>query len=510
MTAPSLSWAIEALIASALLMALVLAIRGPVRRAFGAPVAYALWALPALRLALPPLPADWRQAVATPIADMGAQVSVFIVPVAGTASAVPEGPSLGVLMAGLWVSGAAAFLAWHLVAYDRFCRRMLARAETVDRIGGVTVVSTDAAAGPLAFGIARRFVAFPPDFAARYDDGERALALAHELGHHQRGDLIANWIGLAVLALHWFNPLAWFAFRAFRADQEMANDARVLAACGAVERYTYACAIVKSAHGGTIAAACHLHTINDLKGRLKMLGIHRASRSRLAIGSVAVASMTVLGLGVTASGTQAAETVRAGVERATGVDIAALAPVTAVAAPAPTAAPVARERRVMIVKDGKTRVYEGADADAYVAANPVPVPPVPPVPPAPGVAPRPPLPPLPPQAINVDVPEIASRDCGRGEGGGEKQTVIHREKAGKRMMIICTNRIETMAAESAKIAANSREIARHALEGALTSLRSARAGIVADRSIDEAARRDALADIDEGIAEVQSEMADPD
>ena len=51
-----IGWAIEALIASALLMAVVLVIRAPVRRQFGPGIAYALWALPVIRLMLPPLP----------------------------------------------------------------------------------------------------------------------------------------------------------------------------------------------------------------------------------------------------------------------------------------------------------------------------------------------------------------------------------------------------------------------------------------------------------------------
>ena len=41
--------AIEALAASTALMLLVLALRGPVRRAFGAELAYLLWLLPVLR-----------------------------------------------------------------------------------------------------------------------------------------------------------------------------------------------------------------------------------------------------------------------------------------------------------------------------------------------------------------------------------------------------------------------------------------------------------------------------
>ena len=50
--APFLGWLIEALVASTLLMGLALLIRCPVREAFGPQIAYALWALPLLRLLL--------------------------------------------------------------------------------------------------------------------------------------------------------------------------------------------------------------------------------------------------------------------------------------------------------------------------------------------------------------------------------------------------------------------------------------------------------------------------
>ena len=44
-----IGWAIEALAASTVLMLVVLALRGPVARRFGAHAAYLLWLLPALR-----------------------------------------------------------------------------------------------------------------------------------------------------------------------------------------------------------------------------------------------------------------------------------------------------------------------------------------------------------------------------------------------------------------------------------------------------------------------------
>ena len=49
------TWLIDTALYTALLIALVLVLRRPVARHFGPSMAYALWALPLLRLVLPPL-----------------------------------------------------------------------------------------------------------------------------------------------------------------------------------------------------------------------------------------------------------------------------------------------------------------------------------------------------------------------------------------------------------------------------------------------------------------------
>ncbi len=518
MTGAGVSWMVEALVASALLIVLVLLIRRPVRRAFGAPVAYALWGLPLIRLFLPPLPQDVREQVAAPLvgplvaplAQVGQQVTVFIVPAAGDAAA-PAFLTAGSSLALLWGLGAAAFIGWHTVAYWRFRRRLLSRAIVLDRVDGVTIVESAAAAGPLAFGVARRFVAFPRDFAARYDTDERESALAHELGHHARGDLIANWLALAVLALHWFNPIAWYAFRAFRADQEMANDARVLARLGAGARHAYACAIVKAAHGGAIAAACHLHTVDDLKGRLKMLGMNRISRTRALTGLATIAATGAGALALTASGTQAAERMRVSVETAAKAALPAAIP--AMVRPA-------EDVRVVVERDGKRTVYEGAAAEAWVAANPVPVPPAPPAPPAPAAAPAPPsapvpapLPPVPPvppappadMHVAVNVPEVRNATCA---GEVERPVVVHDKVGGRRRITICTDRIERTSARAREAALHAADIQRVAMASARDAMRAARHTIVENRHLSHAERAEALAELDAGMAEMEAARED--
>ncbi|TPG43487.1 peptidase M56 [Sphingomonas koreensis] len=515
-----IGWAIETIVATTLLMALVLLARGPVRRGFGPGVAYALWLAPLLRMILPPLPSSWRESAAAPLpapfVHAGDTITVLVIkPLGlGAAASSPQHPSLGLVLATLWGVGAAAFIIWHWLAHVRFCRRMLAGSvPSAASANGVHVIESDEAVGPLAFGIIRKYVAFPSDFADRYDADERDLALAHELGHHARGDLIANWAALIVLALHWFNPVAWRAFRAFRADQEMANDARVLKGRDAAFRHAYGRAIVKSAHGGAISAACHLHTIHALKGRLKMLSITRKSRARVLSGATAVGVLIITGLGITASGTQAAEGIRAKVGHTIGVDLAA-----PVAAPAAIAAPA-----VMGTPSAQANVAPVAEVDPSLPPLPAPpveatdaVPPAPPVPPAPGtrtiertrviqdgkvVTDN-------VNAVMADMPEVSSRHCGEGSA---QEMVINDQSHGKNRIIICEDRIAKVAAagaaEGAAIAANSADIERNAYRSALSGLQGARAQLMSDQRISAAERNEALASIDASIKEIQDDLA---
>ncbi|AMV16930.1 M56 family metallopeptidase [Planctomyces sp. SH-PL14] len=54
---------------------------------------------------------------------------------------------------------------------------------------------------------------------------ERKAVLHHELCHLRRGDLWASLVARAVVALHWFNPLAWYAASRFDEAAEWSCDA---------------------------------------------------------------------------------------------------------------------------------------------------------------------------------------------------------------------------------------------------------------------------------------------
>ncbi|MDG5487033.1 M56 family metallopeptidase [Sphingomonas sp. BGYR3] len=554
-----IGWAVETLVATTLLMLLVLAIRGPVRARFGPHIAYALWSIPLARMVLPPLPGDWQWSAlfapavermrtaevvagaldpsalpadladrAIPLALAGDSVPVALVP----PTLVTDGAPVAALMIALWIVGGIAFLGYHLVAHALFVARLQrsARLRSVVADGTVRVIETDETTGPLAFGIWRKTIAFPSDFGERYDEQERALALAHELGHHARGDLIANWAALAMLALHWFNPVAWRAYRAFRADQELACDALVLAGRPQSLRHAYGRAIVKSAHGGAVSAACHLHTINDLKGRLKMLTKHEPTpRSRVVAGGITLTGIALAGLALTASGTAAAKKMREGVERATGVELAAIDLPSAIAplapaAPAQTAEPATPEtpakpalpedeakRTVKVIRVDKgdarvitvdrgldQQVLDGLVADKKLWREN-----------AEKLARMP----------EIQIPEIREGKCGKGDGMMVQRT--DDKVGGKSVTVICTDRIEAMTLNATRLADVAMADAKGArvlalrsrtmgLSSAMMGLRHARKSIEMQDSLSADQKREALAGIDQAIREIAQEQQSPE
>lgn len=295
------AWIAETLVATTLLMAAVLLVRPLVRRWFGAGAAYALWLIPALRVALPSV-------------DLlpDAPVSIASAPVVVSSALSPAVDAGAPWLFVVWGLGVLLFAGWHVVGYHRFLRRALSGATASDR--GVALVTTDAVDGPAAAGLLTRRILLPLDFADRFDAAERDLAIRHELAHHARGDLWANAAALGMLGMHWFNPLAHRAYRAFREDQELACDAAVIGAAGPETRAAYAAAMVKSAQiswGGGRAplTTCPMSRTGSIKRRLKMVGKHRKSALASFGGAMSVALLGLGGLTMTATAAAAADPV---------------------------------------------------------------------------------------------------------------------------------------------------------------------------------------------------------
>ncbi|HEX8448150.1 MAG TPA: M56 family metallopeptidase, partial [Allosphingosinicella sp.] len=234
-------------------------------------------------------------------------VVLFIPTAAEMAAPLPAeaGPGQWVpFMLAMWAGGAVIFLILQWLAYRAFLGRIResSRPARPALFGGIRTWISSAVDGPLALGVIERRIVLPGDFSRRYNPVERRLAMEHELVHHKRGDIWWNLVAMTVLALFWFNPVAWLAFRAFRSDQELACDAAVARTASLDERCDYARALVKSASRPGLIAACALNPAGELKRRLRMMRNHRSSPLRSTGGIAALAAFAAAGFAVGTAG----------------------------------------------------------------------------------------------------------------------------------------------------------------------------------------------------------------
>jgi len=372
------------------LIALVLVLRRPVSRSFGPQAAYALWALPLLRLILPPvtLPAWMAPRAAGPEAvPAAASLPVDAVPLdAATLSAAPATTAAAQAQAGfdllatlgalplaeillvIWLGGALVSLALRFAAYFSLRDALLAEGREVGRapaglgglFGKIRLVETPATAAPLAMGVLDPVIALPPGFMALHNRPARDLALAHELAHHRGGDLLVNVLVQPLFALHWWNPLGRYGWLALRRDQEAACDARVMARRDTAERAAYAALIARfaaapgAAHTAALTApmACPVLGEKSIIHRLRSLKMSDLSPRRRWAGR-ALLGAGLLALPLTASISYAATD-----EQAPPAPPAPpAAPAAPDAPPAPPAPPAPGEPHVVIIEK---RIGEGA------------------------------------------------------------------------------------------------------------------------------------------------------
>jgi beta-lactamase regulating signal transducer with metallopeptidase domain len=149
------SWLAETFVTVTLLLLLVLARARAGARIFGAGWAYALWAVPALRLLLPPLP-QLSPDLALPAAVVNIPATVV-----GGAAPLPVEAGSGQwlpLILAVWVGGAVIFLVLQWLTYRAFVHRLEgnARPARPRHQSGIEAVVSDIVDGPLAMGSSTR------------------------------------------------------------------------------------------------------------------------------------------------------------------------------------------------------------------------------------------------------------------------------------------------------------------------------------------------------------------
>lgn len=282
---PALPSLLRASCALSLAAIVVMALRLPLRRCFGASVAYAAWlAVPLCALAslLPSAP------VGSPLVLPAAAIGPLATTI-GKLAPLPTSPGLADLIMLAWLAGVLSAAVRQIGQQRAYVRGMGAPARRGD------IAYADAAdAGPALVGLWRPIIIVPADFDRRYTAKERELILAHERTHARRRDPLANAACAALRCLNWFNPLIHIAERLMRADQELACDAEVVRR-HPNSRRSYADAMLKTQLSANNAPfACQWQSHHPLKERVMNLNRTTPQALRIA-GNLLIATAMATG-----------------------------------------------------------------------------------------------------------------------------------------------------------------------------------------------------------------------
>ncbi len=277
-------------LAMTMALTLVLTIRAPMRRLFGARVAYLVWWLVPLAMLAVLLPAPVRE-VAT--LTRGTLVAMGVAPLQALPTEyVAAGlPDYRLWLPLLWSCGVvvAALL------FQRMQRRYLHALGKLSPTGNGVFVSQATGSCPAVVGAWKPRIVLPADFETRYPAREGEMVMAHECAHLRRGDAAVNLAVVALRSVYWFNPLLHWAASRFRQDQEMACDAMVLGQFPD-RRRSYAEAMLKTQLAVLgLPVGCHWQSSQSLKERIVMLKQPLPGRRRVRAGVVTVAIAACLG-----------------------------------------------------------------------------------------------------------------------------------------------------------------------------------------------------------------------
>jgi TonB family protein len=280
--------------------------------------AAAILVLPLLSLALPALRVSRKvlpDVVFTATATSMPQTSKASAPAASNTAhsnaPQPWRPEWRFWLMLLWAGGAANSLAQMSAAYAavRRARRTATRFnvsgftdELSRQLGirrGVAILESAPGSMPMATGGLRPAVFLPAD-AAQWPEERRRLVLLHELAHVHRADVWWQGIARTALALHWWNPLAWKAWRELLRESERAADDLVLNAGASATGYaSELLAAARSMRGmphlkwAALAMARPSQLENRLAAILDSRIDRRVPRRAFVSAAVVIATMTL-------------------------------------------------------------------------------------------------------------------------------------------------------------------------------------------------------------------------
>jgi len=234
------NWLIEQQLVISFLLFTLITLEAKAMKSLGASVIYVLWVLVPLLLIANNLPQDIisvdDRSIYRYIVEIGAETSTG---------------NINLNWALLWSVGCLGILSlsalaqWKIYRIAHFGSRRVELGIAIPNI--LTVVSNNQLSGPVLSGIFKPTLLIPANFHSQFSSRQQQLMIDHELVHFHRGDNLYNLFALLFVAVFWFNPLTWLAYRSFRRSQELACDAVVLTRSTIEDQISYSKALVQCA-----------------------------------------------------------------------------------------------------------------------------------------------------------------------------------------------------------------------------------------------------------------------
>lgn len=316
---------IETMVTSSVLIVGVCLMRFLFRGRLSPTVQYAMWGIPALRLALPyfyPFTRGFKE-LKSPFSVMNAAGRLHEQVVGGSGMeplidnvmtgrvrtysnprTLPQkmsGLDWQLVILAVWLAGSIILLVWMLRVNIRFASRL--KRERIRYQGstcGVTqlpVYMVPGLSSPcLLMYLGEQAIYLPEGLEA----GPARLRhiLAHENCHARHRDPIWGMVRCLLLCVYWVNPFVWLAAWLSKRDCELACDEAVIRQLGEKERFDYGRTLIGMAAGKQTASEVFCTSVDlgygsgIMKVRIKMLASH--PRMTVFTAVLAVAAVSVL------------------------------------------------------------------------------------------------------------------------------------------------------------------------------------------------------------------------
>ena len=148
---------------------------------------------------------------------------------------------------------------------------------------------------PVVWGIFRHRLLLPA-VALQWSDEQLRSVLLHELAHIKRRDTLAQLLAQTACALHWFNPLVWFAGWRLHVERERACDDLVLASGVRASAYAeHLLNVATKLSSSRLTQACGLAMAHSSSLHGRLAAVLSEKRNRRSVSTFLVAACVLLG-----------------------------------------------------------------------------------------------------------------------------------------------------------------------------------------------------------------------